>query len=332
MKAILATKYGSPDVLQLKEVAKPIPKDNEVLISVVAGTVTPADCAFRKGDPFVVKLIYGLVRPRLSIMGVEFAGEIEAVGKDVKLFKKGDQVFGLSPNRFGANAEYLCLPEAKPVIIKPVNVTYEEAVGVCDGATTALTFLRDVAKLQPGQKVLINGAAGAVGVYAVQLARYFGAHVTGVCSTTKVEMVKSLGADQVIDYTKEDFTKSGQTYDIIFDAVGKSSFSRCKGVLTQKGIYISTAPSLAIVFQMLWTSKIGSKKAMFTTAGLRQSKENLLFLKELVEAGRLKAVIDRCYPLEQVAEAHRYVEKGHKKGNVVITLVHNNKFHSPSDN
>jgi NADPH:quinone reductase-like Zn-dependent oxidoreductase len=321
MRAIICPIYGSPDVLKLKEVEKPTPKDNEVLIRVHAAVVGPADCAFRKGDPFIVKLIYGLTKPRMSIQGVEFAGEIEAAGKDVKLFKQGDQVFGMSPDKFGAHAEYLCLPEDKPAIIKPANTTYAEAAGICDGATTALTFLRDVAKLQRGHKALINGASGAVGAYAVQLAKHFGAEVTGVCSTANVALVKSLGADKVIDYTKEDFTKSSQTYDVIFDAVGKSSFSRCKGSLTQKGIYLSTVPTLGIVLQMLRTSMFGSKKAKFATAGLMQNKDNLNFLKELFEVGKIKAVIDRRYPLEQIVEAHRYVEKGHKKGNVVITIV-----------
>jgi NADPH:quinone reductase-like Zn-dependent oxidoreductase len=321
MKAMVCTTYGSPDVLQLKEVAKPTPKDNEVLIKVHAAVVGPADCAFRKGDPFIVKLIYGLARPKFAILGVEFAGEIEAVGKDVTLFKKGDQVFGMSPNSFGAHAEYMCLPEDKSVIIKPANTTYAEAAGIVDGATTALTFLRDVAKLQRGQKVLINGASGAVGAYAVQLAKYFGAEVTGVCSAANVALVQSLGADQVIDYTKEDFTNNGQSYDVIFDAVGKSSFSRCKGALAQKGMYLSTAPTLGIVLQMVRTSLFGSKKAKFATAGLMQNKDNLTFLKDLVEAGKIKSIIDRRYPLEQTAEAHRYVEQGHKKGNVVITIV-----------
>ena len=321
MQAIVCPTYGSPDVLQLKEVAKPSPKDNEVLIKVHAAVVGPADCAFRKGDPFIVKLIYGLARPKFAILGVEFAGEIEAVGKDVTLFKKGDQVFGMSPNSFGAHAEYMCLPEDKPLIIKPANTTYAEAAGIVDGATTALTFIRDVAKLQRGQKVLINGASGAVGAYAVQLAKYFGAEVTGVCSTANAALVQSLGADHVVDYTKEDFTKSGQTYDVIFDAVGKSSFSRCKGALMQKGMYLSTAPTLGIVLQMLRTSMFGSKKAKFATAGLMQNKDNLTFLKDLIEAGAITSVIDRCYPLEQTAEAHRYVEQGHKKGNVVITIA-----------
>lgn len=208
MKAIVCTKYGSPDVLQLKEVAKPIPKNNEILVKIHAGVVGPSDCAFRKGDPFIVKFIYGLTKPRLSIQGVEFAGEIEAIGSDVKLFKKGDRVFGISPDRFGANAEYMCLPEDKPVAVMPPLMTYEDAVGICDGALTALIFLRDTAKIQPGQKILINGASGAVGSYAVQLAKHFGAEVTGVCSTANVELVKSLGADAVIDYTREDFTKT----------------------------------------------------------------------------------------------------------------------------
>jgi NADPH:quinone reductase-like Zn-dependent oxidoreductase len=324
MKAMLCTAYGSPDVLQLKEVAKPTPKDNEILIKVHAAVVGPSDCAFRKGDPFIVKLIYGLTKPKLATQGVEFSGEIDAVGKDVTLFKKGEQVFGLSPDNFGAHAEYMSLPEAKPVTIKPSNTTHEETVGLCDGAPTALTFLRDVAKLQRGQKVLINGASGAVGAYAVQLAKYYGAEVTGVCSTTNVELVKSLGSDHVIDYTKQDFTKNGQTYDVIFDAVGKSSFSQCERSLTQKGIYMTTVPTLGIVFQLLRTLMLGSKKARFAAAGLMQNKDNLDFLKELIEAGKIKPVIDRCYPLEQTAEAHRYVDTGRKKGNVIITVMQGN--------
>jgi NADPH:quinone reductase-like Zn-dependent oxidoreductase len=320
MKAVVCTKYGPQEVLQLKELTKPTPKDNEVLIRIHAAVVGPSDCAFRKGEPFIVKLIYGLTRPRLSTPGVEFAGEIEAVGKDVSLFKQGDQVFGISPDRFGAHAEYMCLPEAKPVVIKPATMTYEEAAALCDGAPTALTFLRDVAKLQRGQKALINGASGAVGAYAVQLAKSFGAEVTGVCGTTNVALVQSLGADTVIDYTKEDFAKSGQTYDIIFDAVGKRSFSQSKSALTQTGVYLTTVPTLGILLQMLWTSRSGGKKAKFATAGLMQSKENLSFIKELFAAGKLQAVIDRRYRLEQIVEAHRYVETGRKKGNVVITL------------
>jgi NADPH:quinone reductase-like Zn-dependent oxidoreductase len=327
MKAIVYEKYGPPDVLQLKEVAKPTPKDNEVLIKIYATVVTTVDCGTRKGEPFFGRIVTGLLRPKTTILGFEVAGEIEEVGKDVKRFKEGDQVFGITTTSLGGHAEYICLPEDAPVAIKPVNMTYEEAAAVVEGACTALPFLRDKANIQSGQKVLINGASGSIGTAAVQLAKYFGAEVTGVCSTTNLELVKSLGADKVIDYTKEDFTKSGQTYDIIFDTVGKSSFSRCKGSLTQKGVYL-TATGLAVVPQMLWTSKIGNKKAILALTGLMPSSEktkNLVFIKELIEAGKIKAVIDRRYPLEQTAEAHRYVDKGHKKGNVVITLEHNNK-------
>ncbi|MBC8099473.1 MAG: NAD(P)-dependent alcohol dehydrogenase [Armatimonadetes bacterium] len=322
MQAIICTQYGSPDVLQLTDIAKPTPKANEVLIKVHASVVSPSDCAFRKGEPFIVKLIYGLSKPRLPTQGVEFAGEIEAIGSAVTLFKPGDRVFGLSPDRFGAHAEYLCLPEAKPIAIQAVNATYEEAVGICDGGATALTFLRDVAKLQRGQKILINGASGAVGAYAVQLAKHYGAEVTGVCSTTNLALVQALGADQVLDYTKTDFTQTGLTYDVIFDAVGKRTFAQCKGALTQNGVYLSTVPTLGIVFQMLWTSLFSSKKAKFATAGLMQNNANLTFLKDLVEAGKLKAVIDRRYPLAAIAEAHRYVETGRKKGNVILTVGH----------
>ncbi len=254
-------------------------------------------------------------------MGFELAGEIEAVGKDVKLFKKGDQVFGevYEPTRGSAHAEYIALPENAGIIVKPANMTYEEAAAVPFGALTALQFLRK-GNIQSGQKVLINAASGGVGTFAVQLAKYFGAEATGVCSTTNLELVQSLGADKVIDYTKEDFTKTGQTYDIIFDAVGKikNSFSRCKGSLSQKGVYLSTSPTLPLLLQMLWTLKIGSKKAIFIM--IKPSTKDLIFLKELIEAGKIKSVIDRRYPLSETAEAHRYVEKGHKKGNVVITL------------
>ena len=324
MKAIVAVKYGSAEVLQLKEVEKPTPKDNEILVRVHESIVTPADIAFRKAEPFIVRFFGGLMRPKF-IPGVELGGVIETVGRDVKLFKEGDQVFGASGTTYGAHAEYKCLPEKGVVAIKPANMSFGEAAAVCDGGLTALTFLRDKARIQSGQKVLINGASGSVGSFAIQLAKYFGAEVTGVCGSANVELVKSLGADRVIDYTKEDFTKTGQAYDIIFDAVGKSSFSRCRRSLTPKGIYLTTVPTLGILFQMLWTSMVGGKKAIFTAAGLNQTKENLLFLTGLIEAGKLKSIIDRRYPLEQIAEAHRYVEEGHKKGNVVITLEPNPK-------
>ena len=325
MKAIVYTEYGPADVLQLKEVEKPTPKDNEVLIKVYATTVTATECTFRRGEPFFTRFFTGFIRPRITTLGEELAGEIEAVGKDVELFKQGDQIFGSAGPSFGAYAEYICVPEDGVIALKPANMTYEEAAATCVGLLTALPFLRDKGRIQSGQEVLIYGASGSVGIAAVQLARYYGAKVTGVCSTTNVEMVKSLGADKVIDYTKEDFTKTGQTYDIIFDTVGKISFSRCRSSLKQRGIFLEAGIVLAILPQVLWTSMIGSKKVMIAATGLRPASErtkDLIFLKELMEAGKIKPVIDRRYPLEQIAEAHRYVDKGHKKGNVVITVKH----------
>jgi NADPH:quinone reductase-like Zn-dependent oxidoreductase len=322
MRAIVYTKYGPPDVLQLKEVEKPIPKDHEVLIRVCAAVVTAADSAMRKGEPFIGQFFTGLGSPKMKILGCELAGEIEGTGKDVKRFKAGDRIFA-STNTLGAYAEYVCLPDDGAMATKPANMTYGESVAVCDGAMTALPFLRDEGKIQSGQKILIIGASGSVGTFAVQLGKYFGAEVTAVCSAADQELAKSLGADSVIDYKKEDFAKSGQIYDIIFDAVGKSSFSHCKDSLKQRGIYLTTVPSLAIFPQMLWTSLFSRKKAVFTATGLRSSSEktkDLVFLKELIEVGKIRSVIDRSYPLEQIAEAHRYVEQGHKKGSVVITL------------
>lgn len=330
MKAIIHTKYGPPDVLQLIEVEKPTPKDNEVLVRVYATSVTTSDCNVRDsvfvpaGFGFIQRLMFGLRKPKRTIPGIELAGEIEAVGKDVKLFKEGDQVFGTTIfGRLGAYAEYTCLPEEGPLAIKPANMAYEEAAVVPIGASTALFFLRDLAHIQNGQKVLIIGASGAIGTYAVQLARYYGAEVTGVCSPTNVEMVKSLGAGKVIDYTQEDFTQNGETYDFILDVIGKSSFSSCRNSLKQKGLYLAVAGGLREFVQMAWTKVAGGQKVLAGPAPDR--KEDLIFLKELIEAGKIKPVIDRRYPLEQIAEAHRYVDKGHKKGNVVITVEHNNK-------
>jgi NADPH:quinone reductase-like Zn-dependent oxidoreductase len=297
-------------------VEKPSPKANEVLIKIYATTVVKEDPDMRASPGF-----NGFLKPRHPILGQELAGEIEATGKDVTRFKQGNQVFGI--DMFGAYAEYKCMPENGALSIKPANISYEDAASVPNGALTALPFLRDKGKIQSGQTVLIYGASGSVGAAAIQLVKYFGAEVTGVCSTTNLEWVKLLGADQVIDYTRDDFTKNCKTYDIIFDTVGKRSFSECKGSLTDEGIYLATVPTPVIMLQALWTAKSGSKKVKFAATGLRSASEkikDLVFLTELIEAGKIKPVIDRCYPLEQIAEAHKYVEKGHKKGNVVITV------------
>ncbi|MGD2177894.1 MAG: NAD(P)-dependent alcohol dehydrogenase, partial [Anaerolineae bacterium] len=298
--------------------------EDEVLIRVHATTVTTSDCNIRNLT-FVPRFLwlpmrmqFGLLRPRNRILGFDLAGVVEAGGKSVTRFGVGDQVFGTTEPACGAHAEYVCLPEDGVLTARPANVTYEQAATLPGMANTALYFIRDLGQVQAGQRVLVNGASGGIGTFAVQLAKYYGAEVTGVCSTTNLEMVRSLGADLVIDYTREDFTKIGQTYDVIFDAVGKSSFSRCKGSLKDEGIYLVTVPKLPALLQMARTSMMGGKKVKIEGAPARV--ENLLFLKELAEAGRLRPVIDRVYPLAQTAEAFRYVEQGHKKGNVVITV------------
>lgn len=327
MKAIVHSKYGPPDELQLKEVEKPVPKVNEVLIKIFATTVTTSDCNIRNltfaPDVFkpLSRMQLGFRKPKTNILGIDLAGEIETVGNDVTLFKQGDQVFGTPEPALGAHAEYVCMPEDGVLTRKPANLTFEEAATIPLAAKTALYFVRDQGNIQAGQRVLINGASGGIGTFAVQLVKYYGAEVTGVCSTTNVEMVKSLGADAVIDYTREDFTKSKEKYDVIFDVVGKTSYSRCKSLLKDQGIYLATLPTLAVLLQMFSTSIVGNKKVKNGDAVA--NLENLLFLKELAEAGILKPVIDRKYPLEQTAEAFKYVEKGHKKGNVVITVEHN---------
>jgi NADPH:quinone reductase-like Zn-dependent oxidoreductase len=324
VKAIVCTKYGPPDVLRLQEVEKPTPNDNEVLIKIHASTVTAGDIRMRSSTwaPWywlLARLLFGIRRPRKRIPGNELAGEVEAVGKDITRFKVGDPVFGIIWNVGfgGANAEYICLPENE-LAIKPANMTYEEAAAAPIGGLTALVLLRK-GNIQPEQKIIVVGASGSVGTFAVQLAKNFGAVVTGVCSTRNIELVKSLGADKVIDYTEEDFTKSDQTYDIVFDAVMKTSFSRCKNSLTQNGAFITVDWPL---LQVLWSSIVGTKKVII---GIASRIEDLVSLRELIEAGKVISVIDRCYPLAETAEAHRYAETGHKMGNVVISVEHDNK-------
>lgn len=325
MKAIVLTKYGSPDGLQLTEVEKPTPKDNEVLIRVRATTVTAGDAEIRTLNfpiwlMLPIRLYVGFIQPGNFILGQELAGDVEAVGKAVTRFKEGDPVFGTTGFRFGAHAEYACLPEAGVLAIKPTNMTYEEASAVPVAGIEALHFMRK-AKIQSGEKVLIVGAGGSIGTIGVQLARHFGAEVTGVDSTGKLDMLRSIGADHTIDYTGEDFTQNGQTYDVIFDVMGKSSFSGSIQSLKPNGRYLlggNSGPS-----QMLrgrWVSMTSSKKVIVGAAS--QKTEDLVFLKELIEGGTIKSVIDRSYPLEQTAEAHRYVETGQKKGNVIITVAH----------
>jgi len=329
VKAIVHTAYGPPDELQLKEVEKPAPKDNEVLIRIHATTVTTSDCNMRNQTfvpgylRFPLRMQSGLRKPKESILGFDLAGEVEAVGEDVTRFKEGDQVFGTTEPASGAHAEYICLPEDGVLTTKPTNMTYEEAATVPVIGNTALHFVRDMGNIQAGQQILINGASGGIGTFAVQLAKYHGAEVTGVCSARNMELVRSLGADHVIDYTKQDFTRSGQTYDVIFDAVSKSSFSRCRDSLKENGLYLVTVPKVTVLLQVLWTSKRGGKQVKME--GAPASVENLLFLKELIEVGKLRTVIDRRYPLAETAEAFRYVEKGHKNGNVVIAVEHDSR-------
>jgi len=317
MKAVVCTKYGSPDVLQLIEVEKPSPKANEVLIKIHATAVSSGDWKMRKADPFVIRLFFGFTRPKQNILGYVLAGEIELVGSDVKQFKQGDKVFATTGMKLGAYAEYKCLAENAVIAIMPNNLRYEEAAAIPFGGNTALYFLNK-ANIKKGQKALIYGASGAVGTAAVQLAKHFGAEVTAVCSTANLEMVKSLGADKVIDYTQKNFCKSGIKYDVIFETVGKSSLSDTINSLTPNGCLLMAAAGPVQMLLGLWIS-ISSKKKVISGV-MSETADDLIYLKKLIELGKFKAVIDKSYPLDQISEAHRYVEKGHKKGNVVITL------------
>jgi len=317
MKAIELTKYGAPEFLQMNEVEKPSPKDKEILIKIHASSVSSGDARMRRADPFIIRLIFGFKRPRKPVLGVVVAGEIEAIGTSVSNYKIGDQVFGSSGMNFGAHAEYVSVPEDAVLALKPGNMSYEEAAAIPFGATASMHFLR-IANIQQGQKVLIYGASGALGTMAVQLARNYGAEITAVCSTANVELMKSLGADHVIDYTQEDFTMNGKKYDVVFDTIGKSSLRKALKSLSDNGHLLLASAGIGTMIG-------GSVKSMFinkkiVSGVIKETVKDMNFFKQLIENGKLKAVIDRTYPLEQIAEAHAYVDKGHKKGNVIIAM------------
>jgi NADPH:quinone reductase-like Zn-dependent oxidoreductase len=319
VRAVVYDRYGPPEVQRLEDVKRPIPQDDEVLVKVHATTVTRTDCGIRAGKPFFVRFIFGFPRPKQRILGTELAGEVAAVGAAVSKFAVGEHVFGSTAAfKSGSHAEFVCVSEAGPIALKPAVMTFVDAAGVTDGAVLALMCVESV-HLLSGQAILVYGASGAIGTAGVQLARHFGADVTAVCGTKNIELVRSLGADRVIDYTQEDFTNSGQKYDVIFDAVGKLSFGRCKGSLKRGGAYVAT-DGLGNIFLALWTSRFGDKRVLFPVPP-HYTKETVLLIKELIEAGRFRAVIDRCYPLEDVVEATRYVETEQKTGNVVLTVV-----------
>ena len=323
MKAIVATGYGAPDVLKLQQVDKPQPKENEVLVKVYASSATTANGMMRTGKPYFGRLVTGLTRPKHPIPGTGFSGVVEAVGEKVERFRPGDEVFGETTLGFSTNAEYFTIPEKGVILPKPDNLRFTDAATFCDGHLTSLSFLKEIAQIKPGQRVLINGASGSLGTAAVQIAKYLGAEVTAVCSTHNVGLVKSLGADHVIDYTKKDFTKVNETYEVVYDTVGKSSFSKCKSILSESGVYLSPVLKFSLLLKMMWTSLFSKKKAKFSATGLRSDDDLRKQLTELVtlfRKGKLRTVIDRQYPLEKVAEAHTYIASGHKKGNVVIVV------------
>ncbi len=323
MKAVTIHAYGGPEVLRVQEVAKPTVQPNEVLVQVKASGITTADALMRQGTPRFARLFLGLRKPKHTITGTGFAGVVVDTGAEVTTFTIGDEVFGETSVSFGANAEFVAVPDDGIILKKPAFLDFAAASLICDGPLTSMNFLQNLGELQPGQRVLINGASGSLGTAAVQLAKQMGAHVTGVCSSKNVELVRSLGADEVIDYTKTDFTRGSATYDVIYDTVGKSSFGASKRVLTQKGKYLSPVISIGLLFQMMGTSIIGSRKALFDATGLKKPeplKDMLHQLLVYMQAGNLKVVIDRQFPFEQAADAHAYVDSGHKRGNVVLTV------------
>jgi NADPH:quinone reductase-like Zn-dependent oxidoreductase len=323
MKAAFCTKYGNAEVLEVKETNKPQPKDGEVLIKIMVAGITTADSMMRQGTPRYARLFLGLRRPKQAIVGTGFAGIVEAKGKGVDEFEIGDEVFGETGLVFSSNAEFVCIPTDGIILHKPDFLTFEEAAPMCDGVLTSLNFLQELAKVQKGQKVLINGASGSLGVAAIQIAKHFGAHVTGVCSTKNVELVKSLGADEVIDYKVKDFTLSSNTYDVIYDTIGASSFSKSKKVLTEKGLYLSPVLNMALLFRMLVTSLFGKKKAIFQATGLRAAPELKKLLTDFLPVMKSKAVkvfIDKKYPLEDIVAAHSYIDTGRKRGNIILLV------------
>lgn len=322
MKAVIHNNYGTPDVLHLDEVERPQPKDDEVLIKIHATTVNRTDCGFRAGKPLLVRAFSGLLRPKKKILGTELAGVVETIGSAVTQFSVGDRVFGVNANHFGAHAEYVCVRERAALVLMPRAMTFDEGAAVCDGAILALSYLRR-ANIHSGQRILIYGASGSIGTAGVQLAKHLGAHVTAVCNTKNVELVRSLGADEVIDYTLHDFTATGAKYHVVYDAVGKSSFRRCRRLLMKGGIYMSTDLGFMVQNPLLalLTSRLSVKRVLFPLPSY--TKKDVLFVKELIEAGEYKAVIDRRYPLAQVVDATKYVETEQKTGNVVLTVTTN---------
>lgn len=328
MKAVIHTKYGTPDELQIQEIDRPVPKDNEVLIKIHATTVTTSDCNVRnltfvpKSFIFISKMIFGFKKPRINVLGLDFAGVVEKTGANVKKFKSGDKVFGSTGTKMGCHAQFCCVQENGAMAIKPDDMSWEEAAAIPLAGNTALYFIRDLGKVQSGQKILIHGASGAIGTYAIQLAKHFGAEVTAVCSGSNAEMVRSLGADKVIDYTKEDFTQSDERYDFVFSVVGKTTFSQSRNILKEKGIYLENMLEVTDILKMMWTSITGGKKIKGGVS--LENAANLNFFIELIKSGKLKPVIDRSYPLEKISEAFQYAEQGHKKGTVVITVKHDN--------